>query len=628
MPRRKPHSQRKSANSHDYASLEDRQVLSANPIVSLSAGGLLSVQGTDQADIVHLRENNDQILVHVKAGDNRVDTYSFDADDVDRIYFAGGNGDDYFANCTTFESTAYGNQGRDTLVGGESSDTLRGGDGDDILKGLGGDDSLHGDHGNDRLFGHEGNDRLLGWYGDDILVGMEGDDYVSGYLGNDILFGNEGDDVVKGHEGDDRIRGGEGDDELYGWKGNDRIFGEGGDDYISGYWGDDILSGAAGDDVLKGHEGNDRIFGGEGDDLLYGWKGDDIMNGGDGNDELWGGDDNDLLVGWNGNDILHGDHGNDRLYGSDGDDVLIGYYGNDRIVGGAGADMLCGGQDDDTYVGIGSEDVGYDPNGDFINSPGADSDKLIQAETWAQFDQIMEEFQAVSDKIAVVVQTDGSHEKPDIAVDDNFSTKLYVTDSNGNLSSYDTASNEYEDIGKLDVRLTDIAMSADGELYGVSFNTLYAVDVENADLQRIGSVGRGDLNALTFTDDGQLLAAGFAGSHVYSVNLDTAQLTSIGTFNGRSSGDLTVHNDQLFVTTSSGSLQSLDFNSNGTLGSSTHVGSVNSLAYGLASQGDTLFATVGSNLYEVDDQNGNFTSVSNLGSYGVSNVYGITEGVS
>ena len=76
------------SNSIDYASLEDRQVLSANPIVSLSAGGLLSVQGTDLADIVHLRENNDQILVHVKAGDNQVDTYTFESADVDRIYLS------------------------------------------------------------------------------------------------------------------------------------------------------------------------------------------------------------------------------------------------------------------------------------------------------------------------------------------------------------------------------------------------------------------------------------------------------------------------------------------------------------------------------------------------------------
>ena len=315
------------------------------------------------------------------------------------------------------------------------------------------------------------------------------------------------------------------------------------------------------------------------------------------------------------------------MYGSDGDDVLIGYYGNDRIVGGAGSDMLCGGHDTDTYVGLDSEDIGYDPDGDFINTPGADSDNQIQAETWAQFDAIMEEFQIVSEKIAVVVQTDGSHEKPDLGTD-TAGTKLFVTDSNGNLSSYDTVTNEYQYIGELDVRMTDLAISADGELYGISFNTLYAIDVDNADIERIGATGRGDLNALTFTDDGQLLAAGFAGSHIYSVNVDTAQLTSVGTFNGRSAGDLTVHNDQLFVSSSSGNLQSLTINDNGSLGSSNFFASSSSVTYGLASQGGNLYATVGSTLFEVDDQTGTFTSVTNLGFNGVSTIWGISEGVS
>ena len=142
MPRKNNRS-----NSIDYASLEDREVLSANPIVSLSASGLLSVQGSHQSDIVQLAENNDNVLVHVRAGNNQVETFSFEAGDVERIYFAGGNGDDFFSNNTSFESTAYGNQGRDTLVGGVADDTLRGGDGDDIIKGRAGDDSLHGDRG-------------------------------------------------------------------------------------------------------------------------------------------------------------------------------------------------------------------------------------------------------------------------------------------------------------------------------------------------------------------------------------------------------------------------------------------------------------------------------------------------
>lgn len=396
---------RKRNSGLNYGSLEPRQVLTTNPVVSL-AGGVIDIQGTELRDIVRTVERDDSVHVLVQAQGQAYDVYRFASEDVTSISFSGKDGDDLFVNRTAFSSTAYGNNGNDWLLGGSGDDVLRGGAGNDNIRGFAGDDSLHGDHGNDRLAGQEGNDRLLGWYGNDVLIGGFGNDYVSGYLGDDILYGGDGDDILKGHEGRDFLGAGDGDDFLYGWKGNDHLFGGAGDDYLSGYHGNDILAGNDGDDIIKGHEGNDRLFGGDGDDNLYGWKGVDRMNGGNGSDELWGGSENDIMAGAAGDDILHGDHGDDTLYGGEGNDILVGYYGNDRLLGGAGGDMLCGGYDKDTYVAVDSEDVGYDPDGEFSNTPGVDQDKVLEQELQEEMDLFIEDFRERSDKIASALDED------------------------------------------------------------------------------------------------------------------------------------------------------------------------------------------------------------------------------
>lgn len=396
---------RKRKTGIEYGTLEQRQVLAANPIVSL-AGGVIDVQGTALEDTVRIVERDDSVHVLVQSEGQAYDVYTYAAQDVDSVYFAGNDGDDLFVNRTSFSSTAYGNGGDDWLLGGSADDVLRGGPGNDNLRGFDGDDSLHGDYGNDRIFGQGGNDRLLGWFGDDVLSGGDGDDYVSGYLGDDILYGGDGDDDLRGHEGDDFLGAGDGNDLLYGWLGNDRLYGGSGDDYLSGYLGNDIVAGNDGDDVLKGHEGNDRLFGGNGEDNLYGWKGADRLHGGDGDDELWGGSEDDVLVGAGGDDILHGDRGDDTLNGGNGDDILIGYFGNDLLIGGAGSDMFCGGHDEDTYVGVDSEDFGYDPDGDFSNSPLADADNLFEQELGEEIEALLENFRRASDEIAISFEAD------------------------------------------------------------------------------------------------------------------------------------------------------------------------------------------------------------------------------
>ena len=607
----------------DYQSLEPRKVLA--PVVGLDAG-IVSIEGTNLADFVHVKQSETTLYVEVNNDDlTEIVVHEFNLQDVLSLYFKGNSGDDTFRNDTGLESLAYGNNGNDLLIGGSGYDKLHGGNDNDTLRGRGGDDSLHGDYGDDLLAGGSGDDNLRGWYGNDRLYGQDGNDYVSGYLGDDILHGGNGDDVVKGHEGDDRIFGGDGSDELYGWLGNDRLLGGNGDDYVSGYHGNDFIAGNRGDDVLKGHEGNDRLFGGAGDDAIYAWVGNDRLNGGAGNDELWGGDGNDRLVGWTGDDILHGDKGNDRLFGNDGNDILFGFLGSDRLFGGHGNDLLCGGFGNDAYLDIEEGDQGYDPENNFTSSGANEDDAVLSQEDYDEFVEAVAELLELAQLDAVEV--DNFDDSVDVVVDVADSTKLYITDSRGRLSTFDTETREYEYVGDLGVRLTDIAMNAEGELYGVSFNSLYKVNTETAQTVYVGDLGRGDVNALTFTEDGTLLAAGFSGSHVYSVNVDTAQLTSIGTFSGQSAGDLSFHDGELFVSTRAGQLLSLDVNDAGFVESSTHVGNVSTETFGLASQNDEFFAAAGSNLFEVDEQDGSLELVANLFQVGVFQIWGLSEGV-
>ena len=381
----------------DYQKFEDRKLLAGDIAVSLDSG-VLSIEGSDQADIVYVREFQGDVLVRFGVrGNGNLQGELFSADEVDSVFFRGNAGDDVFVNRTDLNSRAHGDDGNDLFRGGSGDDSFHGGAGDDNFRGNDGNDDLHGDTGNDWIDGGAGNDELYGWLGNDTLRGGDGDDYVSGYLGNDWAHGGDGDDDIRGHEGNDRLFGGNGDDEIRGWLGDDVIVGGGGDDYLSGYLGNDRISGNGGDDDIRGHEGNDQLFGGDGNDQIFGWEGWDLVVGGEGNDELWGGNGRDTLVGNGGNDILHGDNGGDWLNGGDGNDILAGWFGNDRLIGGAGADILCGGFNDDTYVEIDAEDIGYDIDSAFISEGISRADQTLEAGAGEAFNDFLESILASSE---------------------------------------------------------------------------------------------------------------------------------------------------------------------------------------------------------------------------------------
>ncbi len=84
--------------------------------------------------------------------------------------------------------------------------------------------------------------------------------------------------------------------------------------------------------------------------------------------------------------------------------------------------------------------------------------------------------------------------------------------------------------------MTDIAIDLSGRMYGVSFDTLYAIDATSAAVTEVGRLGVSDCNGLAFVSDGTLV--GVAGSTVLSVDTGTGAASPLANTSYTSSGDI------------------------------------------------------------------------------------------
>jgi len=166
--------------------------------------------------------------------------------------------------------------------------------------------------------------------------------------------------------------------------------------------------------------------------------------------------------------------------------------------------------------------------------------------------------------------------------------------------------------------------------YGVAFDTLYRVDLEQRQAEEVGSGWRfagqviGNLSGLTQTDDGTLYVA--AGGMKLLVALDTQgdAVNVVGSFGLEGQGD-PARNDamDLGMTAScdgrlwlsSGYAQKLWSVNKGT-GAATLVGSTGAAITGLAARGNELFGAAGKDdnrLYRIDLATGKATAVGGFG---------------
>ena len=165
---------------HACEALESRRLFA----ITL-ANGLLTIEGTEQADMITLTARSSTLSIRVGAERSIVNL-----DDVDDVLIAGLGGDDRITLGRLNAPAA--------VDGGDGDDRIAGGRADDILTGGDGNDRIFGSSGDDQLFGEAGNDRLFGDADDDELSGGEGADYLSGGLGIDRT--DTGSDFVTGVE--------------------------------------------------------------------------------------------------------------------------------------------------------------------------------------------------------------------------------------------------------------------------------------------------------------------------------------------------------------------------------------------------------------------------------------------
>ena len=124
--------------------LEERQLLVAG--IALTAG-ILSIEGTDQADQISMEGTNGGagVLATIRSASNTILLQrSYEARLVSSYSVHGMGGDDTIRNLTGLIGTMYGDANNDRLIGGSGAETLYGGDGDDQLWGGAGADDLYG----------------------------------------------------------------------------------------------------------------------------------------------------------------------------------------------------------------------------------------------------------------------------------------------------------------------------------------------------------------------------------------------------------------------------------------------------------------------------------------------------
>ena len=126
---------------------------------------------------------------------------------------------------------------------------------------------------------------------------------------------------------------------------------------------------------------------------------------------------------------------------------------------------------------------------------------------------------------------------------------LYVSDDAGRIARVDVVTGEVEIIGNTGVPLTDIAFDTNGNLFGISFDDFYSIDLTTAaSATLIGRHGISNANALTFGPNNTLYAAGFdVDSALYRVDPETGLASSLGNTGVASAGDLAFNGGQLYL---------------------------------------------------------------------------------
>ncbi len=117
----------------------------------------------------------------------------------------------------------------------------------------------------------------------------------------------------------------------------------------------------------------------------------------------------------------------------------------------------------------------------------------------------------------------------------------FLSTSSGQIGTIDRLTGEFTEIA-VGPFFTDIALSNDGRLFGITYDDLYSINPTTGLSSRIGSLGvSGGFNALGFSGDNRLFAAAVELSSIYTIDTLTGMaspVSSIVNLDFRSSGDI------------------------------------------------------------------------------------------
>lgn len=193
---------------------------------------------------------------------------------------------------------------------------------------------------------------------------------------------------------------------------------------------------------------------------------------------------------------------------------------------------------------------------------------------------------------------------------------LWIDDASGNLGKVDVATGAVTLVGDMGAVMTDIAFDPSGNLYGITFGSLYSINATTAATTFIGSLGA-SLNSLVFSASGTLYGA---NTSLFSVNTATGAASVIG--NGgaaySSSGDLAFVGGALYLSSTLPSSDNL-VRLNHATGAATLVGPIGvSSVFGLATNDNiNLYGVAGTNVYSVSTASGAGTLLVNYGAQGL-----------
>lgn len=193
---------------------------------------------------------------------------------------------------------------------------------------------------------------------------------------------------------------------------------------------------------------------------------------------------------------------------------------------------------------------------------------------------------------------------------------LYIDDTAGNLGTVDVETGEVKIIGLTSRPLVDIAFSPTGDLYGITFDSLYKLNKTNGASTFVGRLGA-SLNSLVFDKNGTLYAA---NNNLYTIDIMTGAAKAVSSgntgFGFSSSGDLAFIGSNLFLSSTPGdNLVQIDT----ATGMGRLIGDIGHTAvYGLASDNNVnLYGVTGTTIIKIDPLTGVGTAMVNYGGQGL-----------